>query len=95
MRAINSSTAFSTCTFSLTTRFIAFAQMFSLFRIVNCSLGELEGQSTGHELVRVAGVAVAVGLPEEAFLALLIEREPASERALDVRAAGYPLRAGT
>src|SRR5579871_3542315 len=35
MRAINSSTAFSTGTFSLTTRFIAFAQTFSLLRIVN------------------------------------------------------------
>ena len=35
MRAINSSTALSTGTFSLTTRFIALAQTFSLFRIVN------------------------------------------------------------
>ena len=35
MRAIISSTAFSTVHFSLTTRFIAFAQTFSLFRIVN------------------------------------------------------------
>src|SRR6185437_2843261 len=35
MRAISSSTAFSTGTFSLTTRFIALAQTFSLFRIVN------------------------------------------------------------
>jgi len=34
-RAISSSTALSTGTFSLTTRFIAFAQTFSLFRIVN------------------------------------------------------------
>src|SRR5690242_1510009 len=35
MRAISSSTAFSTGTFSLTTRFIALAQTFSLLRIVN------------------------------------------------------------
>ena len=35
MRAINSSTALSTGTFSLTTRFIALAQTFSLFRMVN------------------------------------------------------------
>jgi hypothetical protein len=35
MRAIISSTAFSTGTFSLTTRFIALAQTFSLLRIVN------------------------------------------------------------
>src|SRR5580692_1812023 len=35
MRAISSSTALSTGTFSLTTRFIAFAQTFSLFKIVN------------------------------------------------------------
>src|SRR5579863_3152261 len=35
MRAIISSTAFSTGTFSLTTRFIAFAHTFSLLRIVN------------------------------------------------------------
>jgi hypothetical protein len=34
-RAISSSTALSTGTFSLTTRFIALAQTFSLFRIVN------------------------------------------------------------
>jgi hypothetical protein len=35
MRAIISSTAVSTGTFSLTTRFIALAQTFSLFRTVN------------------------------------------------------------
>jgi len=35
MRAISSSTALSTGTFSLTTRFIALAQTFSLFRMVN------------------------------------------------------------
>src|SRR5215216_1799742 len=35
MRAISSSTALSTGTFSLTTRFIALAQTFSLLRIVN------------------------------------------------------------
>src|ERR1700745_3124219 len=35
MRAISSSTAFSTGTFSLRTRFVAFAQTFSLLRIVN------------------------------------------------------------
>ncbi len=35
MRAISSTTALSTGTFSLTTRFIALAQTFSLFRIVN------------------------------------------------------------
>ena len=35
MRAISSSTAWSTGTFSLTTRFIALAQTFSLFRMVN------------------------------------------------------------
>ena len=35
MRAIISSTALSTGTFSLTTRFIALAQTFSLLRIVN------------------------------------------------------------
>src|SRR5205823_12539262 len=35
MRAISSSTAFSTGTFSLTTRFMALAQTFSLLRIVN------------------------------------------------------------
>lgn len=35
MRAIISSTALSTGTFSLTTRFIAFAHTFSLFTIVN------------------------------------------------------------
>src|SRR5689334_15230980 len=35
MRAISSSTALSTGTFSLTTRFIALAQTFSLLRMVN------------------------------------------------------------
>src|SRR5260370_24043210 len=35
MRAISSSTALSTGTFSLTTRFIALAQTFSLFSIMN------------------------------------------------------------
>ena len=35
MRAISSSTALSTGTFSLTTRFMALAQTFSLFRMVN------------------------------------------------------------
>jgi hypothetical protein len=35
IRAINSSAALSTGTFSLTTRFIALAQAFSLFRMVN------------------------------------------------------------
>jgi len=35
MRAINSSTALSTGTFSFTTRFIALAQAFSLLRMVN------------------------------------------------------------
>jgi hypothetical protein len=35
MRAISSSTALSTGTFSLTTRFMALAQTFSLLRMVN------------------------------------------------------------
>jgi len=43
MRAINSSTALSTGTFSLTTRFIALAQTFSLFRMGELVvLGEVE-----------------------------------------------------
>src|ERR1700704_4920100 len=48
-------------------------------------LGELEGQGAGLELV-VDRLAMLVGLPERALLALLGHREPAAEGAFDIRA---------
>ena len=47
-------------------------------------LGEFERRRAGHELV-VDGGAVRVALPERALLRRLGHREPAAERAFDVR----------
>ena len=57
-------------------------------------LGELERQRAGLELV-VHRLAMLVGLPERALLAFLGHREPAAERALDVRAEVVLLASGT
>ena len=84
MRAISSSTAFSTGTFSLTTRFIAFAHTFSLLRIVNFQFFVKSNGCVPPVNWVVDRLAMAVGLPERACLACGRHREPAAERALDI-----------